>query len=173
MQPHPRDIASHLPVPIWPAVVDAAGVLHVDRAVKAGMDRHVSDRLRNSPVEIIVRKQRSQKSQRQLGWYWGGILPALSELTGYEPDELHAYCTQKFLNPPERKTLAICDAHGVVVDEADVQLYPDRVHLLTTAQMADYCEDIRQWAALELYLDIPDPDPEWRRQSRAASEATA
>lgn len=128
--------------------------------------------LKNTTVEILIRKARSRKSQEQLGWYFGCILAMLAELTGHTVDELHAYCTQKFLNPPERTNLVIVDVDGVVVDEADVQLYPDRVHLLNTGQMADYCDDIRRWAASDLHLDIPDPDKRWRiNQIRAKAMA--
>ena len=95
----------------------------------------------------------------------------LAELTGHDVDELHAYCSHKFLNPPERKQLVIVDVDGVVVDEADVQLYPDRVRLLSTSQMADYCDDIRQWAAADLHLDIPDPDRRWKINRRAEAKA--
>lgn len=154
-------------VPVFLGVCDSAACVHVREDQRAAYTAHRAS-LKNSPIEIILRKARSRKSQEQLGWYWGCILPMLAELTGHDVDELHAYCTQKFLNPPERKTLVISDKDGVVVDEADVQLYPDRVHLLTTGQMADFCEDIRMWAAADLRLVIPDPDKRWREHRRAA-----
>lgn len=121
------------------------------------------EHLRNTQVDITVSKHRNSKSRDQLAWYWGAILPALAERTGYTPEEMHAWCAYKFLNPPERKTLEIVDQHGEIVEYADVQVVPDRVKLLTTSQMADYCEDIRLFAADRLQVFIEDPDKHWKR----------
>lgn len=142
--------------------------MHMDRQVKAAMTAFARANLKNCIAEIVLRKRKSRKSQEQLGWYWGCILPMLEDLTGHAVDELHAYCAHRFLDPPARKQLVIVDVDGAVVDERDVQLYPDRVHLLNTSQMADYCEDIRRWAAADLGLVIPDPDKQWRDHARAA-----
>ena len=148
------------PVPVFAGVIDVLGKPHLDD-VEAYRGHLAS--LKNCAVEFVIRKRRDRKSQRQLGWYWGCILPALSEYTGYAVEELHAWCTYKFLNPPERTTLVIADSQGEVIEEADVQLYPDRVHLLTTGQMADFCEDIRNFAAERFHVVIPDPDKFWKQ----------
>lgn len=106
-------------------------------------------------VELTVREQRNRRSGRQLRWYWGQILELLSEHTGYTPDELHDYCKSRFI--PKR--LAICDGNGVVIDE---RVIGGSTGKLKAGEMADYCESIRQWAAEELGVVIPDPDPTWR-----------
>lgn len=107
-------------------------------------------------VEVIIRKRRSKRSDKQSRWYWGGILEALSEKTGYTPDELHEYCKARFI--PKR--LAICDGNGVVIDD---RVVGGSTTKLSREEMADYCEDIRRWAAQDLDLVIPDPDPMWSR----------
>lgn len=116
-----------------------------------------------------MRRKRRSKSQKQLAWYWGVILPALSERTGYTVEEMHAWCKYKFLNPPEFKTLVIVDAHGEVVEEAHVE-GPETVSLLTTGQMADYTEDIRLFAADKLQVYIEDPNPRWKEEAQRARQ---
>lgn len=153
------------PVPVFRGVCDSAARPHLDDP--AAFKAYLAS-LANSCVEIIVRKQRERKSTRQLRWYWGAILPALSEYTGYTPEEMHAWCTYKFLDSPERKTLVIADTAGEVIEEADVQLYPDRVHLLSTSQMASYCDDIRQFAAERFHVVIDDPDKFWKSKKSGA-----
>jgi hypothetical protein len=37
-----------------------------------------------------------------------------------------------------------------------------RLSDMTTAQAAAYFDNIRNWAAIQLNLIIPDPDPNWR-----------
>lgn len=141
-------------------MIDAEAKLHPDNPAQ---HRAHLRALVNTRVEYLIRKARSRKSQKQLGWYWGCILPWLSEATGHTVDEMHAYCTHKFLNPPMLRTIVIADGQGEVVEEVDVPLHADRVHLLNTGQMADYCDDIRQWAAgRPLCLAIPDPDAAWK-----------
>lgn len=105
-------------------------------------------------VEVIIRKRRSKRSDKQSRWYWGAILEALSEKTGYTPDELHEYCKARFI--PKR--LAICDGNGVVIDD---RVVGGSTTKLNREAMADYCEEIRRWAAEDLDLVIPDPDPAW------------
>lgn len=156
------------PAPVFVGICDSEAKPHVDDM--DGYRAHLRS-LANSTIEIIVRKRRERKSQRQLGWYWGCILPALSEYTGYTVEEMHAWCTYKFLNPPEKATLVIADSQGEVIEEADVQLYPDRVHLLTTGQMADFCEDVRQFAAERFHVVIDDPDRFWKSRKSGAKSS--
>lgn len=107
-------------------------------------------------VEVIIRKRRSKRSDKQNRYYWGQILELLSERTGHTPDELHEYCKARFI--PKR--LAICDGNGVVIDD---RVVGGSTTKLNREEMADYCEDIRRWAAEDLSLVIPDPDPMWAR----------
>lgn len=111
------------------------------------------------PVELTVREKRNRRSDRQLRWYWGQVLELLSEHTGHSPDELHEYCKSRFI--PKR--LAICDGNGVVVDE---RVVGGSTAKLSTSEMADYCEAIRKFAAEELGVFIPDPDPVWESGGR-------
>lgn len=135
------------------ALVDEHGKLHL---VSPIVFKQAIREFTGKPVELTVRLKRKSRSDRQLRWYWGQILELMSEFTGYTPDELHEYCKARFI--PKR--LAICDGNGVVVDE---RVVGGSTTKLSTTEMVEYCESIRRFAAEELGLAIPDPDPSWHR----------
>lgn len=99
--------------------------------------------LANKPIEVIVRVKRSQRSRRQNSWYWGCIIPMLAEHCGYTPDEMHELMAMKFLR----------------IEDCPVTGSPrrQRTPKTNTAEFAEYCEQIRIFAATELGVVIPDP----------------
>ena len=101
-------------------------------------------------VQIEVTARRATRSIPQNAWYWGVIVQAIAEHTGYTPDELHDVLKMKFI--PKR--LAVCDGNGEVKDEFVVG---GSTRKMTTAEFGEYCDAIRQWAAQDLGIDIPDP----------------
>lgn len=139
-------------------VVNVAEDASLDRrtrlAIKAALRLLAGDVAR-----ITIEKWRSTRSNQQNRWYWGVVLDALSEHTGYTPEECHDLCKRKFLP----KTLALSDGNGVVVEELVIGGSTTK---LNTQQMAQYCDDIRDWAASEFGLLIADPDPDWREAEK-------
>jgi hypothetical protein len=111
--------------------------------------------LRDGQVLITIERARATRSQLQNAWYWSKILPILSDETGHTVDELHEICKLRF----NSKRLVICDHNGEMKGEERIGLSTTKLNRLT---FADYCERIREWAAIEFGLDIPDPDPNWR-----------
>lgn len=112
-------------------------------------------------VTITVAPKRATRSALQNAWYWGQILRLLSDHTGYTVDELHEYCKQRF----NAKTVCLVDSDGVVKDESRVGMSTTKLNRLT---FGEYCEAIRIWAAADLDVRIPDPDPNWRQNDEAA-----
>lgn len=132
-----------------PAMVSLEGKLQLTGAARRSFD----DGLRllvGKPILISVTEERATRSASQNAWYWGVIMARLSDRTGYTPDELHEYCKQRFLS----KHLAIANDNGEIVDD---RVIGGSTTKLTTKAFGEYCELIRQWAAAELGLDIPDP----------------
>jgi hypothetical protein len=117
--------------------------------------------LPDGEVTITVERKRATRSRIQNAWYWGQILRLLSDHTGYTVDELHDYCKQRF-NPTR---VLIHDQDGAIVDESRIGRSTTKLNRVT---FGEYCEAIRQWAAQDLQVVIPDPDPNWRQQSEAA-----
>lgn len=103
--------------------------------------------------QVLVRIERIQprRSLQQLRWYWGVIVQAISDHTGYTPDEVHELLKAKFIP----KKMAVCDGNGEIKDELVIGGSTSK---LTTEAMAEYCDDIRRWAAMDLGVVIPDPE---------------
>lgn len=119
-------------------------------------------RLRDGEVLITVERARATRSDQQNRWYWGQILRLIAEHTGYTVDELHEYCKQRF-NP---KRMTFCDDAGVVTDDDTIGMSTRKMNRIA---FGEYCEAIRSWAAADLHVAIPDPDPEWREHKAEAA----
>ena len=97
-------------------------------------------RLDGKPVELLIRKRRSQRSLPQNAYYWGVVVEILAEHFGYEKEEMHVALKFKFLRthdgdlPTGRSTSK-----------------------LTTVEFVNYTNEIIRWAAQEHQVFIPDP----------------
>ncbi len=115
-------------------------------------DRFIRDlRQLYGEVEVIARRKRATRSDSQNKWYWGCIVEGISEHTGYTPDEVHELLKAKFIP----KKLAIADGNGEIKDEFVIGGTTTRLNKL---EFGEYCEAIRQWAAQDLDIVIPDPE---------------
>jgi hypothetical protein len=101
-------------------------------------------------IVVHITTEKQSRSLNQNRWYWGCVLALISEHTGYEPDELHELFKQRYL--PKR--LALADDNGVVTAEGVVGGSTAR---MGTVDFSEYCERVRQFAAEELGVVIPDP----------------
>ncbi len=102
-------------------------------------------------VEIVARKKRATRSLSQNSWYWGVIVEAISEHTGYTPDEVHEFLKAKFI--PKRLTFA--DGNGEIKDDLVIGGTTTKLNKL---EFGEFCETVRRWAAQELDIVIPDPE---------------
>lgn len=130
--------------------------LRNQKAFAAAMDTFV-----DGEVIVTIARARATRSQLQNAWYFGQILRLLSEHTGYTVEEMHEYCKGRF----NAKTVVIVDEHGEVKDENKIAVSTSRLNKVT---FGEYCESIRIWAATDLHVNIPDPDPNWRDKETAA-----
>lgn len=106
--------------------------------------------LRDGHYELYVQRLRAARSQQANRYYWGVVIKALCDHTGYTPDELHEVLKQKFLP----KSLALLDGNGDVKGEfvmggSTAKLKVDEFHA--------YLEQVRRFAAEELGVYTPDP----------------
>jgi hypothetical protein len=95
------------------------------------------------PVEVVVRKKRAQRSNKQNRYYWGVVVQILSDFCGYTPEEMHEALKEKFLGS-ER------DQKGLLRIKSTASL--------TTDEFAQYTNRVVIWAAQELLVYIPDPN---------------
>jgi len=108
--------------------------------------------LRDGEVLITVERLREARSRQQSRYYFGVVLALISRHSGFSVDELHAWAKARFLP----KHLALTNGNGEIVDE---YILGGSTKVLTPSEFSDYVEAIRQFAAEQLQVAIPDPDP--------------
>ena len=126
-------------------MADASGTLHIDRPVKAALAAFVRANLKNSALEIVVRKKRIRRSDKQNRYYWGVVIAEIASCAGYrkaDAYQLHDALAFKFLPLPH------CPITGS----------PRRMRTpaTDTAEFSAYVDQVIQWAAETWGVVIPD-----------------
>ena len=98
-------------------------------------------KLNDKSVDVVVRLPRKDRSNSQNRYMWGVVYELLSEAIGYTPNEIHDTMRMLFLQDNLRKIPTLRSTTE-----------------LTTVEMENYLEQIRQWAAEELNCVIPLPN---------------
>jgi hypothetical protein len=107
-------------------------------------------------VEFIIAEKQVARSLQQSRWYRGPVLNAISEKTGSTTAYLHEYFKILF-NPVERVV-----ADPVTGEIVNIHIEGGSTKKLPPKRFSEFCEQVRQWAAERLDLDIPDADPRKR-----------
>jgi hypothetical protein len=120
------------------------GKLQIDREAFAAQLATLPD------GEVTIKVQGQTRSERQNRWYWGVVLAALSDHTGYTAEELHELCKQRF----NARTVSDVDPDTGEVSDSE---WRQSTAALDSAAFTVYVERVRQWAAQEFGIVIPDP----------------
>jgi hypothetical protein len=101
---------------------------------------------------IVVIKKRGKRSNQQNRFLWGIIyaeckLAFLNLGHRLEIDDIHQYFKQKFLSRP------LANHDGTVIAEISGSTTE-----LNKEEFSNYVENIRQFASMNLGIDIPDAD---------------
>lgn len=123
------------------------GKLHI--ANRAQFDETVRALGDGWQVEIEITRLRATRSGQANRYYWGVVIKALHDLTGYTDAELHDLMKAKFLP----KELAFTDGNGDVVEAF---VLGGSTRGLNTQEFSEYVNRIRDWAADKLGLYIPE-----------------
>jgi len=129
-------------IPVFSGIVDSKGRLTLDDP--SAYARQVA-RLANTPVELTIKQKRAQRSIRQNAYWWGVVVPLLSEHLGYDKDEMHEALKYKFL-----RLDAEPDANGLVRMRG--------TSTLNTKEFTDLIEEVVTWAGAEFGVVIPLPN---------------
>lgn len=105
-------------------------------------------------VTVTVERYVKSKSNPQLAYYFGLVVPAWSDYTGYEEDEMHAELKKAYL--PRRRDFA--KLTGEIVDDI-----PSLAEL-TVEEMSRFLDRVVREAALQ---GIKIPGPEERREAKS------
>ena len=110
------------------------------------------------PWQVVVKRFYESPSDRQRAYYRSTVLKALCDFTGYDEEEMHEYCKQRFGQK------ARIEVDGVACD----------VVAFTTSgkgkldAMSAYMDMVIKWAARDLGVYIPPPREKWQRKEKAA-----
>ena len=99
--------------------------------------------LNGKRIELVLRKEKKQRTNPQNAYYHAVIVKMLEERTGYSHDEMHEALKIQFASRPDPET-------GLVIVESTAKM--------TTVRFIEYCEEIQRWAIEFLALDIPGPN---------------
>lgn len=125
----------------------------LELADQTGFEAAIRKRFRaGALVRMRVEPARATRSIQANRYYWGVVVDAIAEHTGYDPDDVHEILKARFLPKP----LAVRAGNGRVVAE---YVIGGTTTTLTDAEFSDYCRRIKAWALDELDVAIPDPEP--------------
>lgn len=108
-------------------------------------------RMRDCEVVVTIQPRHATRSLQSNRFYWGVVVETLSEHTGYSPDEIHELLKARFI--PKR--LAVQDGNGEIKGEFVIGGSTTKMNKI---EFGEFINSIRQWAAEELDVVIPDPD---------------
>lgn len=91
-------------------------------------------------VLITIEPDKASRTTQQNRYYFGVIVKILADELGYSVDEMHEALKWKFLKIHENELPTVRSTTD-----------------LSTAEFSDYCEKIKQFAAFELSVVLPDP----------------
>lgn len=95
-------------------------------------------------VDVVVTREKKQRSDSQNKYYWSMVVPIFSEITGYEKDEAHDVLKAMFL----RREVALPNGRTVEVVGSSADLDTKAFH--------EYVERCRRFMA-EQGWNVPSP----------------
>lgn len=135
---------------VFTGVVDEHGALKLDtpRAVKAWLQRFIGHE-----IELVIRKRRIKRSDKQNRYWHGVVVATLAEHCGYTRDEMHDALKAKFLGTEDLTT-------GLRRIGSTTKL--------STTEFAELTERVMVWAITDLGVVIPPPEKDVITRKKAA-----
>jgi hypothetical protein len=106
---------------------------------------------KNERTVLKVQKYRKSRSLNQNNYMWGVVYQHVENDTGMDVDEVHRFCTKKFLTV---RTQIVNKKTGEVLEEETIRSTTD----LDTMEMETYLEQVRRFFLMELGIRIPLPN---------------
>jgi hypothetical protein len=110
---------------------------------------------------IEIAELKSQRSVRANAYYWGVVVEMISNVTGYEPEEVHEYlCGTRFGWRDKRVPKTPRNPSGLesVPVRTTTTNASGRRSVLKVLEFMEFTEFARRLAATKLNLVIPDPE---------------
>ncbi len=146
-------------VPVWSAVCDVDGELHVESP--RGFKAWRKSALANKQVEIEVRPRRRPASRKQHAYWRSYVVPTIAKHLGYLPSEHDAV--------HDELMRVLCG----LKDDADPRLKVRKSSAdFDTADFNEWLiEQVQVFAATKLGLVLDDPDPQWKQKRAKRQES--
>lgn len=132
-----------------------------ERALKLALDILTSlDELVS--WKITAEPLKNARSASQNAYLWAVPNKMISDVTGYEVEEVHEYlCGAYFGWKEKRVPKTPCNPKGIMSVPIRTTTTNDqgKRSILTTMQFSDYVDFVQRFGAKKLNIIIPDPDP--------------
>jgi len=99
--------------------------------------------LNDNKIEVIIRKPKKVRSDRQNRYYWGVVLKLITECTGESGEDLHNHFSYRWLGTKGKS--------GKLISRKSTTS-------LSTVEFMEYLDKIISWG--EKFLNITFPNPE-------------
>lgn len=106
---------------------------------------------KNQRTVLKIQKYRKSRSLNQNNYMWGVVYQHVENDTGMDVDDVHRFCTKKFLTV---RTQIVNKKTGEVLEEETIRSTTD----LDTGEMETYLEQVRRFFLTELGIMIPLPN---------------
>ena len=127
-------------IPIFKASIKNCQLIFEDRDKYNNWIAQLNE---ENDLEVIVRKRKKTRSEKQNRYYWGVILKLISEATGEDAEDLHNHFAYKWL----------------INKGKSGRLHSRKsTSQITTIEFKEYLDKIISWG--EQYLGITFPEPE-------------
>lgn len=99
------------------------------------------EKLEGKTIELTIKPKKRTRTLTQNAYYWGAVLPTISDYTGYEVEDLHNHFKYHFL----KKKVGNLDSFKSTTQ-------------LTKEEFTDYIEKIRRFTEQVLGFHINSPE---------------
>jgi len=116
--------------------------------VKDALFRWISTFKDGTKLDVVIRKHKEKRTNLQNRYYWGVVIPILSDYFGHDnPEDMHEDLKTEF-NPIESKVKPGTKIGGTTTKLSTVDFF---------SAETSYVERICRWAASEHGIYIPPP----------------
>lgn len=129
--------------PVFHGTIGSDGRLHLTPPYDVRWSTHLKSFKAGAEVSVVVKKttKKVQRSEAQNRYYFGVVIKMMAADLGYEPEDLHEALKVRFLSKKLNNELSVVGSTAA----------------LSTAEFAEFVDDVRRFAASYLNLFIPDP----------------
>lgn len=125
-------------------------------------------RFDRAPLHIVCERFTMGRTVQQNKALFGHAYRILRGETGHSLEELHDFFCRRYFGEVEHEMFGKVTTRPSRTTTTDEQ---GKRNVLPWDQFSEFFESVRTFAASELGVDIPDPDPDWWKHADKARKA--